>query len=389
MHRNRMFKVCRLWSSLLLLGLAGCSAEAGPLAQEESTGSVQQAATTQAAGFVLIEGVGGGFNALPAFSMNSTGATNTVTWLPNQPGRARVDFPGLGNELGGNVQVTAFASFGQRCQVEGWGPSGTTLQVWIRCNNVAGTPTNLPFTASYVRRAGTPGQEGGYVWANQPSAAINVPYTPSLTYQWNSAGGDVSITHTGTGSYSVLFPNQNFFGGTVEVTAYGAGTDYCKVQNWGPASGGQQVNVRCFTTNGTPWDTLFTAKFTRGSLNNTGSFAYAWASDPSNPNEYTPSTTYQLVSLTSGCGQLTRGPVTIKRSQTGKYAVKFNGFPTLSNFPSHVKVTAYGSGGQACRINSWGGSTNTVADVSCFDAAGNAADSYFTISLSSTIFIIC
>jgi len=353
-------------------------------AEEESASSVTQAATTQAAGYVLIEGTAGSFSALSAFSMNSSGGTNTVTWL--EPGLARVDFPGLGNEVGGNVQVTAFASFSQRCKVQNWFPSGTTLQVFVRCHSITGVPTSLPFTASYVRRAGTPGTEGGYVWADQPSNPYL--YTPSLTYQWNSAGGNNTIQRTGTGSYSINFPNQNFLGGTVEVTAYGFGNEYCKVQNWFPNGSNQQVNVKCFAPNGTPADSLFTAKFTRGSLNSTNSFAFAWADQPSSPS-YTTNSLYQFASVASSCGQLTRGPITITRSSTGRYSVKFNGFPTTSSFPSHVKVTGYGSGADTCKVLSWGGNPVTTADVSCFDAAGNAADSFFVITLSSTMWVIC
>ena len=73
MHRDQTLKLCRSSLGFLLLSLVGCSADVGVQAEEESASSVTQAATTQAAGYVLIEGTAGSFSALSAFSMNSSG----------------------------------------------------------------------------------------------------------------------------------------------------------------------------------------------------------------------------------------------------------------------------------------------------------------------------
>ena len=47
------------------------------------------------------------------------------------------------------------------------------------------------------------------------------------------------------------------------MTAYGAGSENCKVQNWGPTLADQIVYVRCFDAAGNAVDTQFTAAFTR------------------------------------------------------------------------------------------------------------------------------
>jgi hypothetical protein len=365
---------------LVAWSLSGCFVQ--PSAGED-VGSVAEAATTEAAGFATFGGLSGSFNVLPEFSMNTTGATNWVTWLAT--GQVRIDCPGLGNEAGGNVQVTAFA-FGARCKVESWGSSGTTLQVVARCHDAAGTPTNLPLSVSYVRRAGAPGMEGGYVWADQPTASS---YTPSPTYQWNSTGGVNTIARSAVGEYVVRFPGQSFTGGTVEVTAYGTGSEYCKVEGWSPLAG-QSVRVRCFTASGAAADTRFTAKFTRGAPNKTGTFAYAWASQPTAAN-YTPSLTYQRSDLAFQCGGAqTRGPVTIARASTGRYTVTFAGIPGGGSVGKNVKVTGYGSGSDTCKVLSWlGGPTDTTAEVQCFTASGAPVDAFYTISFSSTLVLPC
>jgi hypothetical protein len=339
--------------------------------------------TLNDAGFVRVTSTSGSGAPSTAYSMNTTGGSNLVTWLAT--GSARVDFPGLGKSVGGHVQVTAFGTSNARCKVSSWFPSGTTLRAQVNCYTPSGAATSTPFAVSYQRRAGTPGVEGGYVWADQPTASS---YTPSTIYQWNSTGALNTIQRTGVGTYRVVFPGQTFTGGTVEVTAYGGGSDYCKVEGWFNDGASQNVNVRCFSTSGAPVDALFTAKFTRGSPTSAKSFGFVWAHQPTT-SSYQPDSTYQLVSVGSACGQLTRGPVSITRSSTGRYNVTFTGLPGSSSFRSHVKVTAYGTGSETCKVRSWTPSSNSSAEVACYNANGTAADTLFTVSYSSTAGSAC
>jgi hypothetical protein len=96
-----------------------------------------------------------------------------------------------------------------------------------------------------------------YVWANQPTSPS---YTPSLAYQFNNTGATNTITRSEAevGVYWVQFPYQSLDDGDVQVTAYGSGSEYCKVVYWTPGTG---VQVRCFSSNGTPVDTYFDVTF--------------------------------------------------------------------------------------------------------------------------------
>jgi hypothetical protein len=87
-----------------------------------------------------------------------------------------------------------------------------------------------------------------YLWAEQPTAPS---YTPAPGYQFNSSGATNTLVRTGVGAYTALLPNLGTAAGTVHVTAYGTGSEACKVASWGPSSvasvdpsrSTQQVNV--------------------------------------------------------------------------------------------------------------------------------------------------
>src|SRR5207237_49407 len=146
-----------------------------------------------------------------------------------------------------------------RCKVASWSRSGTTLQAFVRCSSTtSGTAKNSKFTVSYLRRGDQPGAEGGYVRADQ---STNPWYVPSRAYQWSSLGQYASVQRTAVGAYIVSFAGQKFGGGTVEVTAYGTGSQYCKVSSWGPQGNDQNVGVLCFDATGAPADSKFTAVF--------------------------------------------------------------------------------------------------------------------------------
>lgn len=98
----------------------------------------------------------------------------------------------------------------------------------------------------------------GFVWAHNPTAAS---YTPSATYAHNSAGGPITVTRSAAGQYAVRFAGlggQGMAGGHVQVTAYGPGSEHCKVQSWGSFGADFVANVRCFTAAGASVDTRYT-----------------------------------------------------------------------------------------------------------------------------------
>ena len=98
----------------------------------------------------------------------------------------------------------------------------------------------------------------GYVWANNPTADS---YTPSATYAYNGAGGPITITRSGTGSYAVRFTGLGGGGtpgGHVQVTAYGNGSENCKVSGWSSSGSDFVTYIRCFDVSGNPANTRYT-----------------------------------------------------------------------------------------------------------------------------------
>ncbi len=107
-----------------------------------------------------------------------------------------------------------------------------------------------------------------YVWANNGSPSIGVPYTPSSFYSYNaqnrSAGN--TVTKTATGTYSVTCKGVGGGapwgpGGHVQVTAYGGDADYCKVVSWSTGGPDFTVTVRCFNPAGALSDNQFDLLF--------------------------------------------------------------------------------------------------------------------------------
>jgi hypothetical protein len=216
-------------------------------------------------------------------------------------------------------------------------------------------------------------QKSGYAWANNPTSAS---YTPDTTYSFNSAGGAINITRSGVGTYSVKFSGLGggSSGGNVLVTAYGNGSETCKVASWNFAAGTDFVaGVRCFDHAGNSVDTMYTVRVV---VNNAtfGKNGYAWANNPTSAS-YTPDAMYSFNS--SG------GAISITRSGTGAYAVQFAGLGGGSTLGGNVLVTAYGGGSATCKVSSWNfaAGINFVASVRCFTEAGIAVDTQYTINI--------
>lgn len=148
-----------------------------------------------------------------------------------------------------------------------------------------------------------------YVWADQPSSALNVAYTPSPIYSYNFVGRDGanSVTRTAVGNYTVrckgvggaslttsaaavsgesleetsvsteayeagspeskaAAPGEKASswgpGGHVQVTAYGGeDADQCKVVSWGTGGADFSATVKCFNYKGKAADNRFDLQF--------------------------------------------------------------------------------------------------------------------------------
>lgn len=320
----------------------------------------------------------GTFVASSSYSRNSSGdffgqgVNNTIEQTGT--GQYRVHFPGIGVFMGGNVQVTAYGSSSHRCKVQSWSMSGAGgINAYVNCFTAAGAPVNTQFSIAYVRKSGTGATSEAYLWANEPESAS---YTPSASYQFNSSGAQNSISRTGEGVYAVTLPNQTAASGTVEVTAHGAGSDYCKVASWTQSGAGVIVNVRCFDATGSPSDSRFTLNFASAAhINGGNSYSYAWANNATSA-AYTPHLSYQKGYIGGDVGDIATD-ITAGRVSTGLYYVDL---PAMSATGSNVQVTAYGTGSEHCKVSGWSGGTyDTTAQIRCFDADGDPTDTRFVI----------
>jgi hypothetical protein len=298
------------------------------------------------------------------YSHNSTGFANTVTRVGT--GLYRVAMPQLGTDQpSGNVQVTAYGTTANRCKVQSWIPSGTTLYVTVRCHTPAGALANTQFVAQYFRAgAGNP-QQQAYLWAHSPTSAS---YLPSRFYSSNSLGGTNRVTRLGVGVYQASLPGFTRVGGNVQVTAYGSDSRYCKVSSWGVAA----VNVRCFTAAGALADSMWSLRYTdRHVANDARRGAYVWANNPTSLL-YTPSTTYQWHSQAN--------TITIARSGTGNYLVRIPNMVAYNR--TSTMVTGYSSSNATCAVGSWtsNGAGGTNVRVYCRTPAGALTNTYFTLS---------
>jgi hypothetical protein len=202
----------------------------------------------------------------------------------------------------------------------------------------------------------------GFVWADQPSAAA--AYSPSASYSFNSTGGANTVTRLSVGSYRVDMAGLGQANGNVQVTAYGGTSNRCKVSGWGPNGTTQSLFVRCYTAAGVAADSYFVAQYYRAGAGNAEQGAYLWADQPTSAS-YTPSRFYSYNSR--------GGTNTVTRSGVGAYQASLPGFTTVGG---NVQVTAYGSTTHHCKVAGWG---LNIVNVRCFDAAGNPADTFWTL----------
>ncbi|WP_437486818.1 hypothetical protein WME75_04595 [Sorangium sp. So ce1014] len=195
---------------------------------------------------------------------NSSGVNNTI--VRQGVGRYAVTLPGQ-TAVGGTVEVTAYGPDSDHCKVAGWGQSGDDTAVNVRCFDSAGALADGRFTLNFARSAPpNGGLSYSYAWAHDTAAAS---YTPSLAYQKGFISGDagdveadITAGRTSAGRYSVNLPGMSATGSNVQVTAYGTGSEYCKVVGWSGDGSETQASVACFDEGGTSADTRFVLVYT-------------------------------------------------------------------------------------------------------------------------------
>jgi hypothetical protein len=376
---------------LVVVGAAAlaCSAEAGedPVATDTTTEALTDG---EAYAWLWASQTTGAYDATSRYSYNSSGGTNRV--VNTSTGSYRVDFPGLGAR-GGHVQVTAYGSNNVRCKVSSWMPSsilirgvpvpaGDDLHAYVRCHTPTGDLANSQFVIWYQK-----GQwlapYSAYVWASQPTKA---EYTATDAYSWNSKGGVNIIEREGVGKYSVVmggFDDMVNTAGNVLVTAYGSGSEHCKVKQWDREGFAIVSSVACFDTSGAAVDTMFALSFAwHLPSDGVGLGGYVLA-DNETAAEYEPAEFYS-----ENIPPLYPPSPWSVDPQAGRYdkGVYYVHYPFMPGYDTATAlVTAHGSSSNYCKVQSWGDHAGdadlgrgTRVNVRCFDAAGNLKDTEFS-----------
>lgn len=323
--------------------------------------------------------IGSAYTPVLNYQYNSAGATNTVTRLAT--GSYAVRFPSL-KPGGGTALVSAYGGTTNRCKLLRWSGTNTGTTVYVNCYTRTGSPTDSLFTASFTNPGGGVAN-AAYGWNDQPGAALGVPFTPSLTYQYNSQGRPNTITHNDTGVYIVRLPGLTMTKSTLEqlqVTAYGAPAGdpsaYCDVDASPGMNGGQLTfEVGCYTASNAPIDSSFTFTFIEHGnhlLAPLSSHPTAIAGihcDPaSEGGQCNVDTPFSYPS----------GTITVQTLSTGEYAVQL----PMSLAGGNVQLTGYYLGNTTrgrCSIASWNSSFGIR--VNCFDTNGAKTTDFSTFTL--------
>jgi hypothetical protein len=204
----------------------------------------------------------------------------------------------------------------------------------------------------------------GFAWIYTPSSTV------SPSYSYNSSGGAVTYTRPTTGRYQVRFAGIGRPEGNAHVVAYGGTPERCRLESLGKDGTDMIIDVSCHQPGGALADSSFVVYY-----NSMQGLTY-----PGYPRG-----AYVLTSSGSGALALagyqwndTGNTNSVSHHSTGYYTVTLPGI-NFSNASVHVTAVG-GSGAQHCKVLGWGAYSYASVDVACYDAAGNLADSAFSLS---------
>jgi hypothetical protein len=318
-----------------------------------------------------------------SFSYNSEGGENYVERTGT--GKYVVHSQWI-NDSGGNVQVVAYGNDAARCKVAGWANTSSrypgNLAVTVRCHGTNGLAADSRFALHFL---GSPwGRDAGdaaYVWTSTTAT-----HTVNSAYAFNG-GGPIEFVRVSTGVYFVEFYGLTFGAadGSVQVTAYGSGPEYCTINNdptvvdySGTSDDFVYVTVNCFNNSGVRVDSLFTLLLLTDHVTHSDvEFAYLYA-DQSTNDAYTPDPVSQENTVTGRngtAGRLSRwDPTRASYTYTGSYYFRPDGFTVRVPF-----VTAHHALGDYCKLNL---RKSDEVQVFCFDATGKRQNTrYFGLAL--------
>jgi M6 family metalloprotease-like protein len=128
--------------------------------------------------------------------------------------------------------------------------NGTVVNTNNTISEISMTGPSMTF--KYGTGASSTTGRMGFAWADQPTTAS---YNPDANYAYNSSGGAITVTRTGTGTYVVKFVGlggNGKAGGHVQVTPYGSNGETANVVSWNSIGADFIVSVKCFNSAGTP-----------------------------------------------------------------------------------------------------------------------------------------
>jgi hypothetical protein len=290
-----------------------------------------------------------------SYSYNSGGGAITYT---GTAGVYTVRMAELGLS-GGSVQVSSYGSAATRCKVAGWGPSAGAQVIQVRCHDTSGALAASPFVVFFDKGSSQSGGHGAHLYYS----GSTVP----ATWSWNSSGSTNTVTRTSTGRYNVSLPGLGFSNAGVHVTAYGSGSEHCKIVSWSTGF----VNVRCNDNAGQLADSPFVLNYFSGTQRAYAVGGHAWIESAS-----AAPAGYQSNQDIYSCG--TAGPVTVSGFTNVTYP---NTRPTSWSFPTTTMSKAYGDDGNFCKVQYWTPSgTGYMARTICSAPNGTSTTSRFTSS---------
>ncbi|MBL8682408.1 MAG: hypothetical protein JNK05_24795 [Myxococcales bacterium] len=188
-------------------------------------------------------------------------------------------------------------------------------------------------------------------------AAVNVGADGSRVQQY--ASSPATITTSGTnGTYSVVLNGAAFnVQGNVQVVATGTAATRCKVTLHSPNGRGHTIGVRCASADGTTIASSFTLVFQTRFVGGTGAYLRYDAN---------------AAALNSSLSWASAGSNSVSKAATGRYTATLGALDPNSA----VHVTATGLNDSYCNVESWSGTTVTVA---CFGGNGQPTDSGFSL----------
>ena len=281
------------------------------------------------------------------------GLTSRLTATPRDGG---------GNPLAGRtVTWTSRAGAVATVSQSGVVTAGATGSTWI----VAESETVLDSTEVAVVDPRI-----AYAWNDNPTIlGISVP---DVEYSFNISAAANAFTRASAGVYNVSWTGLTVPPGAINaqfVTAYGnVAAGFCMEDNWVTA----QLTFRCFDQAGVAADQSSTT-LAIGSATFTGRSAFAWIDSPAASAEASATWRHHPLGLS----------IFSERVATGSYVVRFAGLQrAAAGDREGVVVNAYGGIPAVCQP---GAPTSTATGlevaVRCFDAAGTAVDTRYTILL--------